>query len=254
MTNVIVASFENQTKAIEAMHKLSELDSFGDISIYGKAMVRTRDDGKYEILEANNSDGWRTLTGMAVGSLIGALGGPVGFVIGLYAGTAIGLISDVGRQSFDESFVEKVENRMPPGTVSIIAEIDEDSDVFVDNALRPLGAEIKRSDVDFEFDAYVMDQFDEIDKDLSEAREKLKNSAGREKEKVTKKIAELKDRRNKLIANARKDVKNFNDQISDAVAKTRAEFIKKRIARHEEKLRKLNEQLNDLHAKNEKTL
>jgi uncharacterized membrane protein len=248
MTNVIVASFESETKAIEAMHKLSELDNYGDISIYGKAMVRTQNDGKYEILEENNSNGWRTVTGMAVGSLVGALGGPVGFVIGLYAGTAIGLISDVGRQSFDESFVKKIENRMPAGTVSIIAEIDEDSDVFVDNALKPFGAEIKRSEIDFEFDSYVMDQIDEIDKNLSEAREEMKNSARREKEKITKKIAELKDRRNKLIANARKDVKNFNDQISGAVAKNRGEFLKRRIARHEEKLRKLNEELHVINA------
>ncbi len=248
MTNVIVASFEKQEKAIEAMHKLSELENFGDISIYGKAMVRTQDDGKYEILESNTPDGWRTLTGMAVGSLLGALGGPVGFVIGLYAGTTIGLVSDVGRQNFDESFVKKVENRMPPGTVSIIAEIDEDSDVFIDNALMPLGAEIRRSNIDFDFDDYVDDLIDDIDKNISEAREKLKNSAGREKEKIQGKINELKERRNKVIANARKDVKNFNDQFRSGVAQNKADFIKKRIARHEEKLRELHDELNHVRA------
>ena len=248
MTNIIVASFDKDTKAIEAMHKLSELENYGDISIYRKAMVRTQEDGKYEILEENTPNGWRTLTGMGVGSLLGALGGPVGFVVGLCTGTTIGLISDVGRQSFDENFVRKVEDKKPAGTVSIIAEIDEDSDVFVDNALRPLGAEIERSDIDFEFSDYVDDQIDQIDKNLSEAREKLKNSAGREKEKITQKIAELKDKRNELIANARKDVKNFNNQIGDAVAKNRAGFIKKRIARHEEKLKKLNEELLDINA------
>ncbi len=248
MTNVIVASFKDETKAIEAMHKLSELENYGDISIYGKAIVRTLEDGKHEILEENSTNGWRTVTGMAVGSLLGILGGPVGIAVGLFTGSAIGLISDVGRQSFDENFVRKVEKRMPAGTVSIIAEIDEDSDIFVDNALKPFGAEIKRSDIDFEFDDYVMDQIDEIDRELTEAREKLKNSAGREKEKINKKIAELKNKRNELIANARKDVKNFNNQISDAVSKSRAGFIKKRIARHEEKLRKLNEELHNINA------
>lgn len=248
MTNLIVASFKDEKKAIEAKHKLTELDSLGDISIYGNALVRAGEDGKYEILQENNTEGWRTLTGMALGSLLGALGGPVGFVVGLATGTTIGLISDVGRQSFNESFVNKVENRMPSGSVSIIAEIDEDSDIFVDNALKPFGAEIKRSDIDFEFDDYVMDQIDEIDKNLSEEREKMKKAVGREKEKIAKNVAELKDKRNKLIANARKDAKNFSDQISDAVSKSRAGFIKKRIARHEEKLRKLNEELHGLNA------
>jgi uncharacterized membrane protein len=175
MTNLIVASFDKETKAIEALHKLYELENFGDISIYGRALVRSQENGKYEILDDNSTNGWRTLAGMATGSLLGALGGPVGFVVGLTAGTTIGLISDVGRQNFDESFVKKLENRMPPGTVSIIAEIDEDSDVFVDNALRPLGAEIERSDIDYEFDDYVINEIDEIDNDLLAARENLRN-------------------------------------------------------------------------------
>jgi len=248
MTNVIVASFDKETKAIEAMHKLSELESFGDISIYGKALVRTQNDGKYEILESNTPNGWRTLTGTVVGSLVGAIGGPVGFVIGLCTGTTIGFISDVGRQNFDESFVKKVQDRMPARTVSIIAEIDEDSDVFVDNALMPYGAEISRSDVDFEFDDYIMAKIESVDKKLTEARENMKNAAGREKEKITQKIAELKDKRNAIIADARKDVKNFKDQINDAVAKSRAGFIKNRIARHETKLTELKEELNDIKA------
>jgi uncharacterized membrane protein len=246
MTNIIVASFEKETKAIEAMHKLSELDSFGDISIYGNVMVRSQEDGKHEILQENNTEGWRTLTGMTLGSLIGALGGPVGFVVGLYAGTAIGLISDVRRQSFDESFVKKIENRMPPGTVSIIAEIDEDSEVFVDNALKPFGAEINRSDIDFEFDNYMMDKIDEIDKKITETREKLKTAVGMEKEKISNKIAELKDKRNALIANARNDAKNFGHKIESEIRKRKAELINDKIARHEEKLMRLKEELQTL--------
>ena len=246
MTNVIVASFDKETKAIEAMHKLTELESYGDISIYGKALVRTQNDGKYEILESNTPNGWRTLTGTVVGSLVGAIGGPVGFVIGLCTGTTIGLVTDVGRQNFDESFVKKVQNRMPARTVSIIAEIDEESEVFVNNALMPYGAEISRSDVDFEFDNYVMNKIEVIDKNLSDAREKLKNAAGKEREKLTNKISELKDTRNEIIANARKDVKNFKNQIYDAVAKSRSGFIKNRIARHEAKLKELKEELSDI--------
>ncbi len=248
MTNVIVASFDKETKAIKAMHKLSELESYGDISIYGKAIVRKHNDGEFEILDANTENGWRTLTGTVAGSLLGAIGGPVGFVIGLFTGTTIGLVSDVGRQNFDESFVKKLENRMPPQTVSIIAEIDEDSEIFVNNAFKPYGAEIQRSDVDFEFDKYEMEQIDEIDKNLTETREELKNAAAKEKEKINKKIAELKNKRNEIIANARKDVKNFKDQFKDAVTSTRTGFIKNRIARHEAKLTELNEELNDVNA------
>lgn len=249
MTNVIVASFEKETQAIEAMHKLYELESYGDISIYGRAIVRKQNDGKFEILEANTTEGWRTLTGMVAGSLLGALGGPVGFVVGLCTGTTIGMISDVGRQNFDESFVKKLESRMPPQTVSIIAEIDENSDIYVDNALRPFGAEIDRSDIDFEFDDYVLNQIDEIDKDMMQSREDLKSAVGREKEKINRKIANFKTKRTELIANAKKDAKSFKNQINDAVANTRAGFVKSRIARHEAKLSELKEELIDINAK-----
>jgi uncharacterized membrane protein len=246
MTNLIVASFMNEKNAIEAKHKLSQLENYGDISIYGNAMVRTREAGKHEILEEDNHNGWRTLAGMGIGSLLGAFGGPVGFVIGLTTGTTLGMISDISRQSFDETFLEKVEKKMPAGTVSIVAEVDEDSEIFIDNALKPLGAEINRSDVDYEFEGYAMDKMDEIDNDLSEAREKMKTAVGNEKEKISKKITELKDKRKALIANARNDMKNFKNQVSSDVANLKADFIKDRIARYEDKLNKLNAELKVL--------
>lgn len=246
MTNVIVASFEKESQAIEAMHKLYELESYGDVSIYGKALVRKQNDGKFDILEADSSNGWRTLTGSAVGSLIGALGGPVGFVVGLFTGTTLGMISDVGRQNFDESFVKKLESRIPPQTVSIIAEIDENSEIYIDNAFKPYGVNIERSDIDFEFDNYVLDEIEQIDKDMEQTRVDLKAAAGNEKEKINRKIAELKAKRNEIIAKARKDAKNLKDQINDKVVNTRAGFIKKRIARHENKVNELKEELNDI--------
>ena len=93
MKNVIVASFKEEAKAIEALHKLNELESFGDISIYEQIMVRKNADEKTEILKQDDSLGWRTLAGMGMGSMLGLLGGPVGFVIGLYTGTAVGAIA-----------------------------------------------------------------------------------------------------------------------------------------------------------------
>lgn len=246
MSKLIVASFTEEAKAIEAQHKLEELESYGDISIYENVMVRTLKNGKHEILKEESTEGLRTLAGMTVGSLIGVLGGPVGFVIGLIAGTTIGAISDAGYYDFADDFIAKVENKMPAGTISIIAEIDEFSDVFVNTYLEPLGAVILRSDVDYEFSSYVTEQIDEIDEDIENARADLKKAIGSDKEKISKKIAELKEKRKKVIANAKSYVKNINDKISDSVNETKADFLKKRIARHESKLNKLNEELEEV--------
>jgi uncharacterized membrane protein len=268
MKNVIVVSFKEEAKAIEALHKLNELDSFGDISIYDQIMVRKNADGRTEILKQNDSEGWRTLTGMGVGSLLGLLGGPVGFVIGLYTGTAIGAIADASHFDFAEDFIAKVEKKIMAGTVTIIAEIEEDSEVFVDSYLKPLGAEIFRSDVYFEFDNYMDEQIDEIDADIAADREALKKAAGNEKAKIQKKIADLKEKRRAKIAEftakrkeaeknikdkttagfakVKSDVKEFGISISDEVKEEKAARIKRRITRYQDQLNDLNKQLKEL--------
>ena len=90
MTNLIVITFSNEAKALDGSHKLSELESFGDISIFEKVMVKKDANGNVTILQADTTEGLRTLSGMAIGSIIGALGGPVGLLVGMLAGTVTG--------------------------------------------------------------------------------------------------------------------------------------------------------------------
>ena len=268
MTKVIIASFKEEANAIGALHKLIELESFGDISMYERIMVRKKANGELETLKEDSSDGWRTLTGMAVGGLLGALAGPVGFVVGLFTGTIIGGVSDAGHYDFEGDFAKKIEARMPVGTVSIIAEIDEDNVGFIDSSLKPFDATIIRSDVDFEFDQYVDDQIEEIDEDIAEERAKLKKAIGNDKEKIEKKIAELKTNRKSKIAEfeakGKKSIQNMKDkasagiesvksavhhvenQINESVNENRANRLKHRIATHEAKLKNLNKELKSV--------
>jgi uncharacterized membrane protein len=259
MKNVIVASFKEESKAIEALHKLNELESFGDISIYEQIMVRKKADGKTEILKQDDSEGWRTLTGMGVGSLLGLLGGPVGFVVGLYTGTAIGAIADASHYDFADDFIAKVEKKIAVGTVTIIAEIEEDSEAFVDSYLKPLGAVITRSDVDLEFDKHVDEQVDEIEADIAEDRAALKEAVGDEKKRIETKIADLKEKRRARIAEfaaksksgvakVNADIEAIGTGISEELKREKLERIERRIRRHEDTLSELNMQLKELQA------
>ena len=268
MTNVIVVSFQEETKAIEALHKLNELESLGDISVYEKIMIRKKPNGESEILEEDSSEGWRILTGMGVGSLLGMLGGPIGFVFGLYTGTAVGAIADANHYDFAEDFIAKVENKMQAGTTSIIAELDEDSEVFIDTYLKPFGAVITRSDVDFEFDKYEHEQIDEIDEEIANERAAFKEARKEDRKKIQRKIADLKEKRKEKIAEfmakakaseknikdkttagiakVKSGIKEFGANVSNDVKEERADRIKRRIVRHEEKLKDLNKQLKEL--------
>ena len=271
MTKVIVASFKEEAKAISALHKLVELDSFGDISIYDKIMVRKKANGDYEILKEDGSNEWRTITGMAVGGLIGLLGGPVGVVIGLCTGTVIGGISESSHYNLEGDFLAKIEKSMPVGEISIVAEIDEHSIGFIDTYLKPFGAKVLRSDVDFEFDQYVKDDIDEIDEDIADASVELKKSVGDEKVKIAKKIATMKAKRKLIITEfetasrngirnledkteaginkIKSEVKNIGENISESVKGSRESRIKGRIASYEAKLKDLKSELKEIQLK-----
>jgi len=268
MKSIVVASFKEEAKAIEALHKLNELESFGDISIYEKIMVRKSAKGEFEILKEDTVEGLRTLTGLGLGNLLGMFGGPVGFVVGLFTGTAIGAIADMSHYDFAEDFIAKVKNKLPAGTVSIIAEIEEDSNAFIDAYLKPLGATIIRSDADFEYDRYVSEQIDEMDEKIADARADLKKSVQEDKETIQNKIAALKEKRRAIIAefeeNRKEAEKNIKDKAAAGIAKVnseakdlgnniskelkeeRAARIKRRIARYEEQLSRLKEELKEV--------
>jgi uncharacterized membrane protein len=268
MTKVIVVSFKEEAKAIKAFHKLIELESFGDISIYEKLMVRKKANGEYETLKEDESDGWRTVTGMTLGGLVGLLGGPVGFVIGLVSGTFIGGLTEIGHYDFEADFVSKVEKIMPTGEISIIAEIDENSAGFIDSYLQPFDAFILRSDVDIEFGHYVNDELNDIEDDIAESRAELKKSVENEKKSIEKRIEELKKKRKMKIAefetdgknairkikddtkstieNVKSESKQIGDKISESVKENKENSLKRRIAMHEEKLKNLKMELKEV--------
>ncbi len=268
MANIIVVSFKEETKAIEALHKIKELDSYGDITLYDHMMIRKKENGKYETLKDDTStEGWRTLTGTAVGGLLGALAGPVGFVIGLFSGLTVGAVADINRYDFEKDFVKKVSNQMKVGTTAIVAEVDEDSSVFIDNYLKPFEVDIIRTDAGWEFDNFVNEKIEEIEDKIEEQREKLKKATTGEKEKIKTKIAELKAKRKIKIAELEaksktvvEEIKNktktsidqlesrlqkYEDSITDAISNARKNRIKKRIKKLEDKLSQLQVTLGE---------
>jgi uncharacterized membrane protein len=200
MTSLIVASFANEAQAVKGSHKLQELESFGDISVFEKVIVKKDSNGQITFLQDDTSDGLRTVGGMAIGTLVGALAGPVGALVGMMVGTMTGAVVDADRMDFADDFGLKVTERLQPGTVGIIAEISEDGPAFVDTSLEPLGATIFRTDADDAYDDYEDEQVDEFDESIAAERAKVKAATVAQKSKIQQKIAQLKEKRKKRIA------------------------------------------------------
>ncbi len=269
MANIIVIPFKDETKAIDALHKIKELDVYGDITLYENMMIRKMGNDQYEVLnDATDGEGWRTVTGMALGGFIGALAGPLGFIIGLYTGTAAGAIWDISRYNFEDDFIKKVSSTMNTGTIAIIAEVGEDSSVFIDDALKAYSSEIIRSEASVAFDDYIDEQIEVLEEDIADEREKLAKATNEEKVKIKARIADLKEKRKAKISELeakRKSTLNkikestkarigklesrlddYGDAISDSIVQTRANRLHKRIKRQKAKLERLNKQLEEV--------
>ena len=268
MANIIVVPFKDETKAIEALHKIKELDAYGDITLYEHVMIRKTESDQYEVLDdTTDGEGWRTFTGMALGGLVGAFGGPLGLIIGLYTGTALGAVWDVGRYDFEDQYIKEVSNKMNIGTIAIVAEVAEDSAVFIDDALKPYCSEIIRSEAGVEFDDYVDEQILILEEEIESEREKLKKATATEKAKIKTQIAnlkvkriatmnaleakrksvlkEIKEKTKSRINKLESDLKDYEHEVSDSFSKARKNRLKKKIKRQEEKLYQLHSALGE---------
>jgi uncharacterized membrane protein len=246
MTNLIVISFKNESQAIEGSHKLVELESFGDITVYEKVMLKKDSAGKTSVIQSETSDGLRTLSGMALGSLVGALAGPVGLIVGMITGTLTGAALESDYFDFSEDFESKAMNRVQPETVSIIAEVYEDNPAFVDNAVAPFGATVFRSDVDYVYDEYVDDQIEELDEEIATERANIKAAAASERSRIQQRIDQLKERRQQRIIQLKEKQKSFIAKIKTSMEEEKKNQLKSRIYKHQKKIDVLEEKLKHL--------
>ena len=262
MKKITVVSFTEETKAIEALHKLNELDSLGDISIYEKVLLRKNSNDETEILKYDSGEGWRTLAGFTIGGLLGLLAGPIGLVIGMFAGTIAGGISDATHYDFAEDFGNKIKNRMTAGTVAIIAEIEEHNPGMVDSAMKPFGGHILRSDSTIDWDTYEQDQIDKIDDEIISAERELKITIRAEKQRVLNLINYLKEKRAEKIAKIKARLESNRNKLREQVAKLQSKIteptnkakekrIEDKIAQYEGKIAGLNKKLETISQKQE---
>jgi uncharacterized membrane protein len=235
MTNLIVLSFTDEAKAIEASHKLAELESFGDISMFEKVIVKKGANGEFTYLQTQTSDGLHMVSGMALGTLVGAIGGPVGMMVGMLSGTVLGAVVETDYVDFSEDVVRKVTDRLKVGDVAILAEISEDGPAFVDDVVTRLGGNIFRSNVDDVYSDYEDQQVKQFDEEIAEDRKQFKAAVKEDKASIKKRIEQLKEKRRQRIA-------ALKDKAKDRKKARLAQAINKEQA----KISDLKESLNKL--------
>src|SRR5262245_54345387 len=90
MRNYIAVVFDSTSAAYDGLHALWELDSSGDVTVHGTAVVHRDDLGDFQVDTKETHPAVATAAGVGIGALLGLLAGPAGAAVGAAGGAAIG--------------------------------------------------------------------------------------------------------------------------------------------------------------------
>jgi uncharacterized membrane protein len=147
--NVIVVTFgddaDNDKNAYQALTDLKQLDSQGQVSVAGAAVVTRELDGRVDIKsEVGDTPYEGTASGGLVGLLVGVIGGPLGVLIGGATGLLVGSLFDIDDAETTESVLGEISHQVRPTRTAVLAQVTEQSPDVVDAAMDRLGGEVMR--------------------------------------------------------------------------------------------------------------
>ncbi len=136
MSELIVASFTDDTTAGAALDAIRRLKSAGLASIEDAAVIRKDDDGKTRVKNTLDS---ATVGGAAVGAFLGAVLLVFFPLLGLVGGAvAGGLVGHSLGRHVEKSFVDDVSKQLEAGQSALFVLLASDNVDAVVAALRPI--------------------------------------------------------------------------------------------------------------------
>jgi uncharacterized membrane protein len=144
MDRMLVVVFGSGGLAHDGQKALRQLDREGRINVRGSAILERHPDGSATVKQGADAGLLGAMAGTELGSLVGLLGGPTGVAIGAVAGLAAGRAVDFSKARIGQEFIDDVTRALPPGKFAVVAEIEEDLPVFVDQSMEALGGSVFR--------------------------------------------------------------------------------------------------------------
>jgi uncharacterized membrane protein len=150
--SVVVVSFgddpQNDKTAYKALTDLKELDSQGQISITGAAVVTRDPDGRVDVKSEVGDDPYLgTASGGIIGLLVGIIGGPLGMLLGGTYGALVGSLFDIDDAETTESVLGEISKQVQPTRTAVLAQVTEQTPEVIDTAMSRLGGQVMRRPV-----------------------------------------------------------------------------------------------------------
>ena len=163
MRNYIAVVFGDRRKAYQGLHALWELDSDGEVTVLGTAVIHRDSLGQIQVDTKETLPAFGTAVGVGIGALLGALAGPAGAAIGAAGGATMGAATggvigaavDLDRADTRQQASDETRFVLGTGQSAVIAEVSEDWTTPIDSRMRNLGGHVyRRAKSDLQDDAW----------------------------------------------------------------------------------------------------
>src|SRR5215468_11218083 len=184
MDKMIVAVFDTEAKAYEGLRALGELHREGSLTVYSDAVVAKDTNGTVALRQSGSVGPVGTLLGGATGTLIGLLGGPAGAAAGMLVGSLGGAAYDVANLGVGADFVDEVSKRLTPGRAAVVAEIEEQWIVPLNDRMEKEGGTVYRRSRSEVIDFEDQRDADALRQEMNQMQAEFAQAKGDAKEKL----------------------------------------------------------------------
>jgi uncharacterized membrane protein len=148
MNNVVVVTFDESSKAYQALSVIKGCAAEGRIGLDEAAVLERAADGELKMVErTDNAELVGTAGGSLIGMLVGVLGGPVGVLVGWGAGAIVGGSWDLSRMDASAEGIALLSRSITPGSNAVIASVNEPAVEVLDGEMEKLGGTLRRRPV-----------------------------------------------------------------------------------------------------------
>lgn len=150
MNRMLIVIFSSAEAAGEGARLLRLLDADTTISLFSMKLISKDAEGRVSLQRSSVAGPAGTGMGFAAGALIGLIGGPAGVALGAITGSLVGAVRDYWVAGVGLDFVERAQKVLEPGKFALVAEIEEDWTVPLDDKMHAAGGTVfrrERSDV-----------------------------------------------------------------------------------------------------------
>lgn len=143
--NVIAVSFQDRSKAYQALSELKGVGLEGRVEVLSASIVTRDEQGRLDAPEGGDAiGGAATWGGGLVGLMVGVIGGPIGMLFGWTGGLLVGGAFDIRRADQSESVLGEISRYIPLGGTAIVAEVNEYAVEVVDKLMTEQGGTVYR--------------------------------------------------------------------------------------------------------------